>query len=195
MWHKQEYKSEFRKIKNAKLNNGATVNKSLNKNATKQTKQAIVDATKNIFLVGILSGEKVFKSVATDTQKYNGIRKRVPSFRLPDTYKRNLRAILDGKYITVVDKNGRPRTYNAKYYAEMVVRTQMSEAHTSAALNVAIDTNNDLVKVSDHNTSTEICQQFEGNVYSLSGKSKEYPKATALPPYHPNCKHYITIYK
>lgn len=50
----------------------------------------------------------------------------------------------------------------------------------------------DLVEVSSHNTDCDICKEFEGKVYSISGKHKEYPKLERKPPFHPGCRHYIT---
>lgn len=38
-----------------------------------------------------------------------------------------------------------------------------------------------------------ICKQYEGNKYSLTGKTKKYPKLSIFPPFHPNCSHVIKV--
>jgi hypothetical protein len=50
----------------------------------------------------------------------------------------------------------------------------------------------DLVQWSSHPNSCPVCLPYNGNTYSLSGRDKQYPKATLLPPGHPRCKHVLT---
>jgi len=45
------------------------------------------------------------------------------------------------------------------------------------------------VQVSSHGTVCEICAQYEGKVYSISGKTLGYPILDARTPFHPNCEH------
>jgi len=83
------------------------------------------------------------------------------------------------------------RMYNLGAYARMVARTTLREAQTQATLDQCATYENDLVEVSDHNTDCDICLEYEGNVYSLSGNDPEYPVLDEQPPFHPNCKHSI----
>ena len=81
------------------------------------------------------------------------------------------------------------RLYNLKSYSEMLSRTTMRDAQTAATLDVCNEYDNDLVEFSDHQTKCEECQEFEGNIYSISGKHPSYPKLEKAPPIHPNCEH------
>lgn len=92
----------------------------------------------------------------------------------------------DGNFINI---NG--RNYNIKKYAKMVGRTRLRKLQSEAAINMAKQYDADLVEVSDHGTETEICKEFEGNVYSLTGNTPGYEVLPEPPPFHPNCMHSI----
>ena len=96
------------------------------------------------------------------------------------------------KFIKIIDKNGNPRNYQIRYYSDLVARTQYHKAQAEAVKQVNKNYDNDLIRVSTHNTTTEICQAYEGKIFSLSGVSKMFPVADNVPPYHPNCIHFIT---
>jgi len=83
------------------------------------------------------------------------------------------------------------RTYDLKYYSRMVARTRMRKVQTEAVKNTCEQYGNDLVQVSDHSTECEICEPYEGEVFSLSGRHPEYPQLDESPPWHPNCMHNI----
>jgi hypothetical protein len=100
---------------------------------------------------------------------------------------------IDEKYIVITDKNGKPRKYDIKDYAEMVVRTKIIESAASGVINIALDVGSDLVQVSDHNTDCEICQEFEGKVFSISGNDTDFPVMDFTLGLHPNCQHSITV--
>lgn len=105
-----------------------------------------------------------------------------------------LKKSLDGQYITIIDKNGKPRNYNIKSYAEMVARTKLIETQTAATVNISMAYGSGLVQVSSHNTLTAYDAQFEGKVFDLTGKNPNFPNADDLPPFHPNCLHTITVF-
>lgn len=98
-----------------------------------------------------------------------------------------------GRYLTIVDVNGVARRYGIGSYAEMVTRTKWHEAQSQAARAVAANYDTDLVRVSSHNTTTEICQRYEGKVMSISGKDPRFEFLDVAPPFHPNCLHYLTV--
>jgi len=102
------------------------------------------------------------------------------------------KAAKDNKFLTIVDKNGNPRQYRITYYAEMVYRSKWHEAQSEAVKTNNKNWDTDLIRVSSHNTTTEICQQYEGKIFSLSGKNKDFPVADQVSPYHVGCLHYIT---
>lgn len=84
------------------------------------------------------------------------------------------------------------RYYRPDKYATLVARTEMRFSQTDATVNTCNQYGNDLVQVSDHGTTTEICEEFEGEVYSISGKDPDHSLLIAWPPFHPNCKHFLT---
>ncbi len=79
--------------------------------------------------------------------------------------------------------------YTPRYYSELVARTKFHQAHSQATLVQAANYGTDLIQVSTHNTKTEICQDFEGKIFSISGKDLRFPPLTENAPYHPNCLH------
>ena len=92
----------------------------------------------------------------------------------------------DGAYLQAGKMKFKPA-----YYAQLVSRTKFHDAHSEATLMQAANYNTDLVQVSSHNTRTAICSQFEGKIYSISGKDLRFPVLQQTPPYHPNCLHLI----
>lgn len=93
----------------------------------------------------------------------------------------------DAKFITI---NG--RDYNLRKYADLVAKTRLRVVQTEAVLNACKEFDNDLVQVSDHGCDCLICLEYEGNVYSLSGRSSTYPYLDSYPPWHPRCQHNIS---
>jgi hypothetical protein len=83
------------------------------------------------------------------------------------------------------------RRMRARDYAELVARTKFHEAASAAAVQQARNHGTSLVQVSTHNTTTEICQQYEGKIYSLNGDDPRFPPLGEVPPFHPNCLHLI----
>jgi hypothetical protein len=81
------------------------------------------------------------------------------------------------------------RMYNLRAYAKMVARTSLAEAQTQATLDQCALYENDLVQVSVHQTVCDICLEYEGNIYSISGNDPNYPKLEEWAPFHPNCGH------
>ena len=116
-----------------------------------------------------------------------------PIEKLKKLKKELIKQSIDGEYITIIDKNGKPRNYKIRDYAEMCVYTESMTASSQATVNIAVDNDGDLVQVSNHNTICPICQQYEGNIYSISGTDKEYPFYDNYIPAHPRCKHSLTV--
>ena len=95
-------------------------------------------------------------------------------------------------------KNG--RRINLESYAETVARSTTREAQNLAQLNHMRYQNKDLVQMSSHATTCPICAPLQGRVYSISGKSKDYPAlefafAGEHANIHPNCRHVLTPYE
>lgn len=89
----------------------------------------------------------------------------------------------------IVYTNG--RTMKLDSYAEMVARTQTGNASRQAQMNRWQEYGNDLVQISVHFPTSDLCEPHQGRVFSISGDS-EYPSldsAISDGLYHPNCKH------
>lgn len=96
------------------------------------------------------------------------------------------------------------KTKNNRYirldaYAEMVVRSTTREVTNTATILQVQELGYDLVKMSSHPGSCPICQQFEGRVYSISGKDIRFPKldvafSSGYANIHPNCRHTLEPY-
>jgi hypothetical protein len=81
-------------------------------------------------------------------------------------------------------------TFDAGYYAEMVIRTKTREAVTTARHQRFAQLDLDLVSIVGR-VSDSFCTAFLGQVFSLSGNHPKYPAYDSLPgggpPFHPNC--------
>jgi len=82
--------------------------------------------------------------------------------------------------------------YRMREYADLVARTTLRQAQTKGVLDSCKQYDNDLVEISSHTTDCNICKEFEGKVYSISGRHKTYPKLEKTPPFHLGCEHSIS---
>jgi hypothetical protein len=89
-----------------------------------------------------------------------------------------------------VDKAG--RRWPLDTYTTMAARTTTREAMSAGTANRMADLGLDLVTISSHGTTCDICQAYEGNTYSLRGETPGYDVIDTLPPFHPNCWHVAT---
>lgn len=111
-----------------------------------------------------------------------------------NTIKENIVQTLGDKGFSVlIGRNG--REWDLELYAEVTARTQIAETYNQGVVNKATEEEVDIVEVSSHGAEDELCAPHEGELYSLSGKSENYPPLTAdnKPPYHPNCKHILLL--
>lgn len=104
-----------------------------------------------------------------------------------------LKKAKDGNIITIIDKNGKPRNYKVKDYAEMVTRTKTINAAAQSTIDIAQTVGSDLVQLSSHNTNCPICAPVEGKIYSITGADPDFPRLTFEVPLHPNCEHSLTV--
>ncbi|HKL42867.1 MAG TPA: phage minor capsid protein [Clostridia bacterium] len=86
------------------------------------------------------------------------------------------------------------RKWDPERYVRMYSRTRSRELQTQGIENRMNDYGFDLVKISEHVDvdGMDICNDYEGNVYSLSGDHPNYPALLERPPFHPNCAHVMT---
>lgn len=108
-----------------------------------------------------------------------------------------IQKLTDKGIMAIKDKAG--RNIKLDVYAETVARTTTREATNKGTMQQLQDMGEDLVKMTHHNSSCSLCASYEGRVYSISGKSSEYP-ALDIPfnrdyaNIHPNCGHSLTPY-
>jgi hypothetical protein len=93
------------------------------------------------------------------------------------------------------DRSG--RMWNMRAYIEMHARTVCMEAHLQGTANRLVEQGYDLVKVSTHFGACELCQPWQGEILSITGKTKGYltlEEAKAAGLFHPNCRHAYGLY-
>jgi len=82
--------------------------------------------------------------------------------------------------------NIKGRNYSLKAYAELVARTRMRESQTEAVVEMAKEYDNDLAQITTHDNPCDLCAEYQGEVYSISGDTPEYELLPdGGPPWHP----------
>lgn len=209
--YRDAVRKQFFKLKNRNIAVRPDLLKSVkfkdfvNTDASRQSLHAIINETTSSFITGYNSGEKTLVRLASLTQQINISEKQInksieEGFIEKGTVTASskklqselMKQALDGKYITVIDKNGNPIQYKIKTYSDLVAQTKLRDAQTQAVVNTTVGLGQDLVQISSHNTLTAYDATFEGKIFSLSGNDPDFPVATDLPPFHPRCKHSIS---
>lgn len=95
----------------------------------------------------------------------------------------------NGQFLTI---NG--RNYQISKYADLVARTRTREAQTIGTIRTVQEFGIDLVQWKASADACEVCLPFDGNIYSISGKSEDYPMLEESPPVHPHCTCTLTPY-
>jgi hypothetical protein len=92
----------------------------------------------------------------------------------------------DGKFITIIGKDGIARDYSLRSYSELVARTRMRESQMEAIKESMKQYDEDLVEIPIHdNPCPEICAAYQGKVYSISGGTPGYELLPdGGPPWH-----------
>jgi hypothetical protein len=93
------------------------------------------------------------------------------------------------------DKAG--REWAMADYADMAARTTTREASWQGTANRMLEVGLDLVEISEHAESCELCAPWQGQVVSMTGETEGYPtlaEAEAEGFGHPNCVHDILPY-
>lgn len=86
-------------------------------------------------------------------------------------------------------------------YNSMVYNTNLTSEAWNKTLQECIDNENDLVYIPPHPFSCELCMDYQGRFYSLTGATKGYPLLESIlfenggGIKHPNCKHPIEMAK
>lgn len=97
--------------------------------------------------------------------------------------------------VAFVDRSG--REWNMGTYVEMLARTTVMKIHNEAVKNEFIAHGEDLVIISYHLPTCEMCKPWNGKIVSLTGATKDYPTMTEAEAdglFHPNCRHAFSLY-
>ena len=97
--------------------------------------------------------------------------------------------------VAFVDRSG--RQWNMSTYVEMLARTTVMKIHNEAVQNEFVAHGEDLVIISSHLPTCEMCKPWNGKIVSLTGATKGYPTMTdaeAEGLFHPNCRHAFSLY-
>ena len=122
------------------------------------------------------------QTVVKDTALYKGL-DGLTTQEIAKVFSDRLKSgAIDGKALNI---NG--KIWGVRDYSNMLARTAVADAHSAGV----VDSGVELVEVSSHGTTTEICKKYEGNIYSVNGDSSKYPKLEASPAFHPNCLHLL----
>ena len=123
------------------------------------------------------------------------------AYREGDTFTRRqfsqdlMRRFSDEGMTGVTYSNGRRVQLDS--YSEMVARTQTQQAYNQANWNRLQERGNDLVVISVHYPTSDLCEPYQGRVFSISGTSSQYPSLQSAIDgglFHPNCKHHSSGY-
>lgn len=109
--------------------------------------------------------------------------------------KRLERASKNGGLVAFVDKAG--RQWNMSSYTEMLARTTLMQVHNRAKELEFMDHGEDLIVVSSHLPTCDMCLPYNGAILSLSGSNPDYPsleQAETAGLFHPNCRHSFSLY-
>lgn len=104
-----------------------------------------------------------------------------------DAGRRVAERLAEGGVFGIEDRRG--RFIPIDQYAKVVANTKLREAHTTGTERNLQDHGFDLVRISTHLHLPDVCSQYEGKVYSLSGRTPGYPRLERHTPYHPSCRH------
>lgn len=208
-FYNKELQQEIKRIKNIKfkLSKEIKYRQFKNSHRIKQSIEGIQNEIIGDYIISVDAGEKKLNRLMGLTQQINitedqinkaiteGFAKEKSILGAKEKLKNEMiKDALDEKFITVINKNGKLMNFKIDSYAELVARTKMIEVQSTGTVNLALNYDSDLVQVSSHNTISPQCLPFEGKVFSISGKSKLFPPASDIPPYHPNCLHTLTVY-
>jgi hypothetical protein len=177
------------------------VSKYVNMNATvhKSAISVLVDSITLDFLVANQTIKKNVNQLIRATQQQviedvqiskmisqglvEGETRKQISDRLQAEFEKQLK---EEKFITI---NG--RNYEPQAYSRLVSRSRVMESSNQANINASLQYGVDLVQVDIHSGSCEICDPYQGKIYSISGQDKDFPPLEERPPFHPNCRHLL----
>ena len=172
------------------LNSRATsqIVQNLYRGASENFLDAIIMGRKNMFTLTRLTQQTLINESLIDITVAQGMELgnlRVAADAMTGQFWGELYGTVESKQFVQAGK----MRFKPRVYAELVARTKFIEAHSQASIMMASNYETDLIQISTHNTNCEVCIDFEGKIFSISGNSKIFPPLYELPPYHPRCLH------
>jgi len=101
-----------------------------------------------------------------------------------------MRDFADKGVAGIIYSNGRRQSLEA--YSELSARSIVMQASNQAGWNRMQEAGQDLTQISQHFPTSDLCEPWQGRVYSISGSSNRFPSLdTAISGglFHVNCKH------
>lgn len=74
-------------------------------------------------------------------------------------------------------------------YLSSSISYYQRKAHVDGSINRMMENGQDLLYVNSVGITCPMCAQYQGRVYSISGKDKRFPPLDVRPPYHGHCVH------
>lgn len=155
--------------------------------------EAIRHAAKEKYQLGIVTGETRRDMTKDLVSKLNqkGLTAYYDDKGRYISLKEYANTLLDENWVGFVDAAG--RRWDLENYSEMLTRTKALEATNAGTENRLIQNGLDLVIITAHGAE-DWCRFYENRVFSISGKSSEYPPLRDAPnhgcPFHPRCRHF-----
>jgi hypothetical protein len=186
------YPIEYRRHLSKINDNTFKLKQILNTHKNKHVMQSVVRDAQKLYSDRIDTTYVKISNAFRDIQKSLSV--DVDSQVAKNSIRELKKTILNKEFITLVDKNGNTRNYNIEKYTKAFTQYKLRETQSLSAIANAKEFDSDLLQVSIHNTDCPICINYEGNIYSISGKHKKYPPLVEYAPYHPYCKHSMSVY-
>jgi hypothetical protein len=134
--------------------------------------------------------EDIFRQVALEN-----VRGSVIGYETTKKAAKRIREELSRRGITgFTAKNG--VEWDLSRYAKMLAQESTNQAFRAGTINRFLEKGHDLVRISSHSGSCELCQPWEGRTLSLSGGDKDYPpldEARGAGLMHVGCLHVISL--
>lgn len=103
---------------------------------------------------------------------------------------------LKDRLVTLVDKGG--RKWSLEAYSNMLTRTMFVKSANDGIINRLLGGGEDLVQVSYHGATCQLCSPWEAKILSISGLNPVYPSRAEAENnglMHPNCRHRYLPYR
>lgn len=164
----------------------------------KEAIMALVDDTSRAFresLSGINRSANLLLGKATREMITQNIAKGITAGEALSNVKKSIKATLEEQGLSALkDKGG--KTWQLDTYAEMLFRTKAVEARNRGLVNRVVENGYDLVEVSSHPSSCDLCGPWQGMILSTTGATPGYrtvDEAESEGLFHPNCRHAINV--